>query len=79
MLQVRTWLELTSRVPARTTADGIILDNNLLFHRTLGRGSEKSVNTFTLIANSTNFRFVTRRILVFPDERPAELLVINNP
>ena len=70
---------LTSRVPARTTADGIILDSNLLFHRTLGRGSENSVNTFTPIANSTNFRFVTRRILVFPDERPAELLVINNP
>ena len=23
---------LTSRVPARTTADGIILDSNLLFH-----------------------------------------------
>ena len=69
---------LTSRVPARTTADGIILDSNLLFHRTLGRGSENSVNTFTPIANSTNFRFVTRRILVFPDERPAELLVINN-
>ena len=41
---------LTSRVPARTTADGIILDSNLLFHHTLGRGSENSVNT--PIANS---------------------------
>ena len=67
---------LTSDVPARTTPDGIILDSNILFHRTLGRGSENSVNTFTPIANSTNFQFVTRRILVFPDVLPSELITV---
>ena len=39
---------LTSRVPARTTADDIILDSNLFFHHALGRGRSK-VSTLSLL------------------------------
>ena len=67
---------ITSNVPARTTADSIVLDSNIVFHSTLGRGSENSVNTFTPIPNSRNLQFVTRRILVFPDVLPSELITI---
>ena len=69
-------IQITSDVPARTTPDGIVLDSNIAFHRTLGRGSENSVNTFTPIPNSPNLQFVTRRILVFPDVLPSELITI---
>ena len=67
---------ITSNVPARTTPDGIVLDSNIPFHRTLGRGSENSVNTFTPIPNSPNLQFVTRQILVFPDVLLSELITI---
>ena len=67
---------ITSNVPARTTADSIVLDSNIVFHSTLGRGSENSVNTFTPIPNSRNLQFVTRRILVFPDVLPSELITV---
>ena len=68
---------IASNVPARTTEDGIVLDSNIVFHSKLGRGSENSVNTFTPIPNSRNLQFVTRRILVFPDVLPSELITIH--
>ena len=69
-------IQINSDVPARTTEDGIVLDSNIVFHSKLGRGSENSVNTFTPIPNSRNLQFVTRRILVFPDVLPSELITV---
>ena len=64
-------IQLNNDVPARSTADGIFVDSNRLFHRTLGAGSEKGLNTFTPVRNGSFVQFITRRILVFPDVLPS--------
>ena len=64
-------IQLNNDVPARSTDDGIFVDSNRLFHRTLGTGSEKGLNTFTPVRNGSFVQFITRRILVFPDVLPS--------
>ena len=66
-------IQLNNNVPARSTADNIFVDSNRLFHRTLGTGSEKGLNTFTPVRNGSFVQFITRRVLVFPDVLPSAL------
>ena len=66
-------IQLNNDVPARSTADGILVDSNRLFHRTLGTGTEQGLNTFTSVGNGSFVQFITRRVLVFPDVLPSAL------
>ena len=69
---------LTIDIPGRSTADGILVDSNCLFHHTLGTGSEKGLNIYTHIQNGSFVQFITCRILTFPDVLPSAL-PSNNP